>query len=121
MARVLLVDDDGSGLPLRQLILEREGHEVFSATDAAQARAAFQELQPQAVVLDIRMPEAADGLALIREFRAASPEVRIIVLAGWPPDVEGAPEAALVDEILAKPVRTATLLGALLARPDAAL
>ena len=59
--------------------------------------------------------EAADGLALIRELRGASPLVRIIVLAGWPPDLEGAPEAQMVNKILAKPIRTAALLGALAA------
>ena len=37
MARVLLVDDDAAGLDLRKLILEREGHQVSMATDAATA------------------------------------------------------------------------------------
>jgi DNA-binding response OmpR family regulator len=113
MARVLLVDDDVTGLQLRQLILERRGHEALSAGDAAHARAIFADMHPEIVVLDLRVPEAADGLALIREFRGADAAVRIIVLAGWPPDLEGTPEAAMVDEILAKPIRTATLLNAL--------
>src|ERR1700676_3526925 len=110
--RVLLVDDESAGLELRKLIFEREGHQIFAATDPVRALALFTEVQPDCVVLDLRLPDAADGLALIRELRGASPVVRIIVLAGWPPDLEGAPEAQMVNEILAKPIRTAALLSA---------
>ena len=73
MARVLLVDDDSAGLELRKLIFEREGHQIFAATDPVRALALFTEVQPDCVVLDLRLPEAADGLALIRELRGASP------------------------------------------------
>lgn len=110
MARVLLVDDDGAALDLRKLILEREGHQVSIASEPDSARALFAETKPDSVVLDLRLPEAKDGLALIRDFRAAAPNVRIIVLAGWPLDLEGAPEAEMVNLVLAKPIRTATLV-----------
>jgi CheY-like chemotaxis protein len=116
--RVLLVDDDSAGLDLRKLIFEREGHRIFTATDPSGALAVFTEVQPDCVVLDLRLPEAADGRALIRELRSASPVVRIIVLAGWPLDLEGAPEAQMVNEVLAKPTRTAALLSALGASAD---
>ena len=113
MARVLLVDDDAAGLDLRKVILEREGHQVSMASEPATARALFAETQPESVVLDLRLPEAKDGLALIREFRDAAPDVRIIVLAGWPLDLEGTAEAEMVNLMLAKPIRTATLVNAL--------
>jgi DNA-binding response OmpR family regulator len=113
MARLLLVDDDPTGLHLRRLILEREGHQVAAAGDAAHARELFVETRPETVVLDLRLPEAADGLALIREFRASAAGVRIIVLSGWPLDLEGTPEAAMVNQVLAKPIRTAALVSAL--------
>lgn len=110
MARLLLVDDDTAGLELRQLILEREGHQVSAAGDVAAARSLFLDTRPDSVVLDLRLPETEDGLALIREFRAAAPGLRIIVLSGWTPDLEGKPEARMVDELLAKPVRSAHLV-----------
>jgi DNA-binding response OmpR family regulator len=113
MARVLLVDDDAAALDLRKLILEREGYEISIACEAAAARALFAETHPDSVVLDLRLPEPKDGLALIREFRAAAPGLRIIVLAGWPLDLEGTPEAQMVNLVLAKPIRTATLVDAL--------
>ena len=113
MARLLLVDDDAAGLELRKLILEREGYQVAAAPDAAAARVLFSETQPDSVVLDLRLPETADGLALIREFRAAAPRLRIIVLSGWTPDLEGTPEARMVDQLLAKPIRSALLVSAI--------
>ena len=113
MARVLLVDDDAAALDLRKVILEREGHQISIASEPASARALFAETHPDSVVLDLRLPEAKDGLALIWEFRAAAPDVRIIVLAGWPLDIEGTPEAEMVNLVLAKPIRTAMLVDAL--------
>ena len=115
MARVLLVDDDAAALELRKIILEREGHQVSTASEPGSARALFRRDAPDCVVLDLRLPEATDGLALIREFRAAAPDVRIIVLAGWPLDIEGTPEAQMVNLVLAKPIRTAHAGGAPLA------
>ncbi len=113
MSRVLLVDDDAPALELRKLILEREGHQVLAAADPTQARALFLSTPPDCIVLDLRLPEASDGLSLIRDFRAASPRVRIIALCGWPPDIENTPESQMVDVMLAKPTRTATLISAL--------
>jgi CheY-like chemotaxis protein len=113
MARVLVVDDDAAALPLRKLILEREGYEVYAAADPVNARALLVGANPEIAVLDLRLPEASDGLALIRDLKAARPAIRIIVLSGWPLDLEGTPEAALVDRVLTKPIRTATLVDAL--------
>ena len=113
MSKVLLVDDDAPALELRKLILEREGHEVSVATDPTKARALFSELHPTHIVLDLRLPDRADGLSLIRDFRSASPGVRIIALCGWPPDIEGTPESQMVNVVLAKPTRTATLISTL--------
>ena len=110
MARVLLVDDDAAALDLRKLILEREGHQVSAASDPAHARVLFAETEPQIAIVDLRLPEVPDGLALIRDLRAAAPGVHILVLSGWPLDLEGTPEAAMVDRVLAKPVRTAVLI-----------
>jgi CheY-like chemotaxis protein len=112
MARVLLVDDDAGGLEIRKMLLEREGHQVWTATDAAVARNRFSSFAPDCVILDLRLPSPEDGLALVREFREAAPNVRIVVLAGWGADLEGRPERKMVNEVLAKPVRSERLMSA---------
>ena len=112
MARVLLVDDDAGGIEIRKMLLEREGHLVSTATDAATARERFRELAPECVILDLRLPSPEDGLALVREFREAAPRIRIVVLAGWGADLEGRPEQRMVNDVLAKPVRSERLISA---------
>lgn len=113
MALVLLVDDDGLGLEIRKLVLERAGHQVIAVVDPQDARAKCRDTAPDSVVLDLRLPGAADGLALIRDLRRAAPHVRIIVLSGWCSDLDGRNERHMVDEILSKPVAPELLIRAI--------
>lgn len=112
MARVLLVDDNLDALETRKYVFESDGHQVIAVDSAGRAREQFLADPPESVILDLRLPDVEDGLALIREFRAASPLVKIVVLAGWRADLDGRDECALVDVILAKPVRSEVLLSA---------
>jgi DNA-binding response OmpR family regulator len=112
MAIVLVVDDDAAALEIRKLVLERHGRTVITATDASAARAAFLEATPGIVITDLRLPDPEDGLALIRELREASAPLKIIVLCGNSADIEGREEAAMVNAILTKPVRSEALLKA---------
>jgi DNA-binding response OmpR family regulator len=113
MSRVLLVDDDADALSIRKLIFENDGYEVAAAPNATRAREQFHAEPPQIVILDLRLPETEDGLALIREFRAASRDVKIVVLSGWCADLDGRSEGSLVDLVLSKPVRSEVLLRAI--------
>jgi len=106
--RVLVVDDDAAALEIRRLIIERRGHAVTLARDAAEARAGF-AAGCDVVMLDLRMPEVEDGLALIREFRG----VRVVVLCGNRGDLDGREEARMVAAVLEKPVRSEVLLNAI--------
>jgi CheY-like chemotaxis protein len=107
MAVVLVVDDDAAALEIRKLVLERRGYEVTVARDRVEARRAFTARHPDVVVQDLRLPDAADGLALIREFHQAA---KIVVLCGNRGDIDGREEAAMVAAILTKPVRSEVLL-----------
>jgi DNA-binding response OmpR family regulator len=113
MSRVLLVDDDADALSLRKLICENDGHQVVAASSVGRAREQFRAETPDSVILDLRLPDAEDGLALIREFRDASLKVRIVVLSGCASDLDVREESALVDLVLSKPVRSEVLLHAI--------
>jgi DNA-binding response OmpR family regulator len=106
MARVLVVDDDPAALEIRRLILERAGHQVSVAATAAQAR----KYAPEVVLLDLRLPEVEDGLALLREFHRKG--ARVVVLCGNRADLDGRPEAAFADVVLSKPARFEEILKA---------
>jgi CheY-like chemotaxis protein len=111
MPHILLVDDDPDGLAVRRALLEHAGYAVESAGNCEAARAAFDVHPPAVIVMDLRLPETADGLALIRHFRAARPETRIIVFSGAADDLRGLPESAMVDGLMRKPARSERLLG----------
>jgi two-component system response regulator HydG len=112
MSRVLLVDDDADALEIRTRIFENHGHLVTAANTASRAREQFRAAPFDNVILDLRLPQAEDGLALVRELRAESQQLKIVVLSGWIADIEGRSESAMVDLILSKPVRSEVLLSA---------
>lgn len=119
MLRLLLVDDDRDGVEIRRFIFERAGYDVFVKRTADGARRVFTESSPEIVLLDLRLPHVEDGLALIRDFRAQNPALKIIVLAGMASDLEGRPEALLVDVVLGKPMRSEKLVQAVAAASGA--
>lgn len=78
MQKILLVDDEPVIIDSLSYSLNREGFEVHSATDGAQALDVFEEVRPDLVILDIRLP-SIDGLEVCRRLRSKSP-VPIIML-----------------------------------------
>ena len=80
--RVLVVDDESLvRRTLKQILSSYQDLEVVGeAADGEEAIAAVARLQPDIVVMDIRMP-ALDGIAAAREIRAKAPHVKIIGLS----------------------------------------
>lgn len=109
MSLVLIADDDPHQLELRSLIIQRDGHTVLPAASAAQAVSLLRE-EPSLLIMDLRLPTAQDGLGLLRTARAMPHPPKIVVLTGWPQDMENCEERMLADEVLTKPVRSQTLM-----------
>ncbi|HWY26200.1 MAG TPA: response regulator, partial [Nevskia sp.] len=53
---ILLVDDDDKLLRVLALRLETEGYGVITAVSGSEALARLEELRPQFVLADLRMP-----------------------------------------------------------------
>lgn len=114
MTRILLIEDDADQRRLRALLLESRGCQVLSASSPAEALGvlAATSAPPDCILMDLRLPRAEDGKALIRALHQRFPSLPVIVLTGAA-GFESAPERALVREVLGKPVRTERLFGAL--------
>jgi len=69
--RVLIVDDDAVTVDTYRRMLQLEGFTVYSASNAAEGLDTADRVQPDAIVLDLRMP-VVDGLGFLRELRSAA-------------------------------------------------
>jgi two-component system response regulator MprA len=77
--RILVVDDDRSVRDAVRRALTLGGYEVESAEDGLQALARVASASPDAVVLDVAMPEL-DGLEVCRRLRDSGERVPILML-----------------------------------------
>ncbi|WP_181798580.1 response regulator transcription factor [Streptomyces sp. WELS2] len=77
--RVLVVDDDPDLAEVLTGALRYEGWEVRAAGDGTAALAAARELLPDAVVLDVMLPDM-DGLAVLRRLHESQPDVCVLFL-----------------------------------------
>jgi two-component system OmpR family response regulator len=77
--RVLVVDDEPSLAELLGSVLRYEGWEIRTAADGASAVRTAREFEPDAVVLDVMLPDF-DGLEVLRRLRASQPGVCVLFL-----------------------------------------
>ncbi len=79
---ILLADDSALDRHLFTQLLQRYGHTVHAVADGAQALAALDSLQPDLVLLDIRMPDMS-GLELCAKLKAdpATRDIPVIFIS----------------------------------------
>lgn len=78
--RVLVVDDHRLLSEGVSNLLTAHGIEVLGvASDGMEAIALVQELKPDVILMDIRMPRC-DGLSATRQIKAMRPEIKILML-----------------------------------------
>src|ERR1700760_5014299 len=77
--RVLVVDDEPSLAELLSSVLRYEGWNVRTAGNGAEAVRTGREFRPDAVVLDIMLPDF-DGIEVMRRLRAELPDICVLFL-----------------------------------------
>lgn len=96
MAHILIVEDDQVLNNAYKFILEKEGHDVDTAFDGAEALALVKTREPQIILLDLLMP-VLDGLGFLKSFNAPKdhPDVKIVILSNVGDEKEAAKGLAL--------------------------
>ncbi|MFT4224882.1 response regulator transcription factor [Micropruina sp.] len=77
--RVLTVDDESSLTELLSMAMRYEGWEVATAGSGLDAVKVAREVRPDAIVLDMMLPDF-DGLEVMRRVRTEQPDVPVIFL-----------------------------------------
>jgi DNA-binding NarL/FixJ family response regulator/two-component sensor histidine kinase len=87
--RVLIADDHAlTRAGIRRLLESEPDMEVAGeAADGLQALAEAQDLGPQVILMDVRMP-GMDGVEALRQLRAAHPDLRVLMLSAYGEDEE---------------------------------
>ncbi len=121
MARILVAEDEAAVRSVVSRALTDAGHSVVAVADGGQAlERLLQESDFDLLITDIVMP-VMDGIALALKARALRPELRILMMSGYPKERQRAHNLdLLLDDILAKPFGLDSLLAAVesaLARP----
>jgi two-component system OmpR family response regulator len=102
VSRILIVEDDDDIRDLLVMALTERGHEVHGAENGRVALALVDDLHPDLVVLDLRMP-VMDGKTFASTYRARpGPHARILVMTAAR-DAALAASGVGADAVLSKP------------------
>lgn len=115
MALILIADDDPGAREMLSRICAFQGHEVTHVGDAARAKASFDRLQPDLVLLDLAMP-LGGGSTFLEQIRNEDGTLPcpVIVISGYVDVLESAEREALgATAILKKPLEVAPVMNAI--------
>src|SRR5688500_15867522 len=86
---ILLVDDEASIVRIAQVILQRAGYRISTASDGVDALEKIQADRPDMAFLDVMMPRM-DGFALLERLKS-DPEtasIRVVMLTAQSKDAD---------------------------------
>lgn len=107
---ILIIDDNPINLKLEKILLEVEGYNVRTATDAEEALKLLESYQPRLIMMDLQLP-GITGLELTRQLKSNRKYRDIIILAVTAYAMKGDKEKALgagCNGYITKPIDTKT-------------
>jgi CheY-like chemotaxis protein len=110
-SRLLLVDDDEVIRLTLSRVLEQSGFSVTCAANVVEALKRIAAEPYDALLTDLHMPGAGDGLTVVSAMRHANPTAVTLLLSAFP-HMEAAAQAILLqaDEILLKPIEAKSIV-----------
>jgi DNA-binding NtrC family response regulator len=90
MAKILVIDDEWGILEQIKEFFEEEGHQVFTADSCKDGIDAIQNVKPDLVIIDIKLPDAS-GIEALKYSKDHFPNTKVIVNTGYV-------DQAIIDE-----------------------
>lgn len=114
MKKILIIDDEYLTVEMLSTFLRIIGHDTLQALNAQQARERVAAFSPDAILLDIMLPDV-NGIELCRELRAmpSTAHTPIVMISAQAPPLLKEAEAAGANGYLVKPLNIMGLRKAL--------
>ncbi|MFP3869504.1 MAG: response regulator [Syntrophobacteria bacterium] len=104
MAKILVLDDVLEAVKAIEKILQKKGHEVFGFTSEYEAIEHVRSESVDLAILDIKLKHQS-GVQVLDEMKKILPELKIIMLTGYPTHETAAESAQLgADAYCTKPI-----------------
>src|SRR5712692_8288160 len=82
MDSILVIDDEKNVRALLTKILGQDQIEVHTAGTGAEGLQLVDEVDPDVILLDLRLPDA-DGIDLLKTLKARRPETAVIIITAF--------------------------------------
>jgi nitrogen regulation protein NR(I) len=82
MSKILVVDDQKTVCYSLQRFLQSEGYNVHTATSGEDALSVLDNVKPDLVIMDVRMPEM-DGIEVLRKIKESHPQIQAIMMTAF--------------------------------------
>ncbi len=107
--KLLVIDDDEPIRKVLSVTLQDAGYQVLTAEDGETGLKIFADQQPEIILCDLRMP-GMDGIAVLKEIKAADPDKEVIVISAHA-DMDLAIKALQLkaSDFITKPISTTAL------------
>ncbi len=114
MIKILVIDDEKPTLSMFRLFLKAYGYDVYIAEDGEKGLKIFNEIKPEIVFTDLKMP-GMDGLEVLEKIRKSNINAQVIIITGHG-DMEKAVKALdlSASDFINKPVEREALNSALI-------
>ncbi|MCP3900965.1 MAG: response regulator [Desulfobacteraceae bacterium] len=114
MTKILVIDDEKPTLSMFRLFLKAYGYDVYIAEDGEKGLEIFDEVKPEIVFTDLKMP-GIDGIEVLERIRNSGIKSEVIIITGHG-DMEKAVKALdlSASDFINKPVERRALNSALI-------
>jgi two-component system, NtrC family, response regulator AtoC len=79
---ILVADDDASIRSLLKQLLSDEGYNVVEATTGSEVVEKVKDVNPDLVIMDVRMPEL-DGIEALSKLKVSSPKTSVLIMTAF--------------------------------------
>lgn len=82
MAKILIVEDERNLNEAYQMILQHQGHDIIAAYDGTEALKVTEDVEPDLILLDLRMPQMG-GVEFLKKYKLKKdhPKVKVVIFS----------------------------------------